>query len=149
MSYWWDAVRGHRPTRAKHEQQRWQRGYDSKFVRLCRHHWGWFQLFFSFGNYTFARIPPTVGVFRQAQTSGAEGCLILSRAEPSIRHRTPILAVGKFVIDYLKTQKNITLHSIEQCTSLPQSFTTICLFCIFQSNHASRLRSGKSGNAFI
>lgn len=88
-------------------------------------------------NLMFARTPPTVGAFRCAQTFGAKGRLILSRAEASIRHRAPILAVGRFSIDYLKTQKNITLHSIEPRASRRRSITTICLFCIFQPGHVS------------
>lgn len=64
-----------------------------------------FSSLFPVDNFSFAHIPPTVGAFRHAQTFGAEGRLILSRAELSIRHRTPILAVGRFNIDYLKTQK--------------------------------------------
>lgn len=88
-------------------------------------------------NFMFARIPPTVGAFRCGQTFGAKGRLILSRAEPSIRHCAPFLAAGRFSIDYLKTQKNITLHSMEPRASRRRSITTICLFCIFQPGHVS------------
>lgn len=107
------------------------RGCDPKF---------WPVVSVTADNLMFTLTPPTVGAFRCAQTFGAKGRLILSRAEASIRHRAPILAAGRFSIDYLKTPKNITLHSIEPRASLRRSITTIRLFCIFHPGQVSGFR---------